>query len=635
MADPPRGTRIAAYFRCSSDGQQFSIPGQRSVVDKIIETRGWNLVSTYEDEAESGATSGNRPGLQSLLNDAAANKFDLVAMYDVSRITRGGAAEFWMLVHTFKQCRVRLFCCARQQVANEETAILFTVDASQARSENVKRSKDAARGMHQSIFLRDQDPGRRPPYGYDSARVDIASGKEVERIRLLRDGSKQIMKPDASTVIRVIPRGEVYPKGASLRTVLVPGDPVDVAVVKRIFQESRFIGLKSLANNLNMDGLRSPTGKLWSCTSLREIVLNQAYLGRRVTNKVRRSRYHSYSKDGVFPKDETEEGRESFAKRPESEWNVWEGKHEPLIDEALFLEVQAARDRRQGDKTWNRKGRNQLREYLFSGDFMTCGRCGGGMNGATAAAKNYRYARYYCASNRRHGPSVCAWYIVKMDPLDEFAMREIRTRVTAPDLLPRIASDLEAALTRQLESHKPLDAGEVEALAVEQAEIERARRQIADTVRGNPAAIELMKPEIERLAAQAEALKKKLQNASFSLDLDAKKHRVDRGVNFYRERVLGPLEAFAQGETTMAEWATTTSERQGTDAGANPAAGRTHMAELKESLRLLGVRLVYDPDRKAGELSFDPFQPLRHWVNTTGQGGPWPVVLLGGAEERT
>jgi hypothetical protein len=169
-------------------------------------------------------------------------------------------------------------------VANEQNSILFTVDAMQAREENIKRSRDAARGMHQSIYLRDQDPGRRPPFGLDQLRVDAATGKEIERIRFLRDGSRLIMVPDASTVIRTLPRKEKYSKGTSLKTVLVPGDPDDVAVLQRIFREAQTLGLQRLADDLNQDGLLSPTGKLWRKSSLRSILLNQAYIGYRVTN---------------------------------------------------------------------------------------------------------------------------------------------------------------------------------------------------------------------------------------------------------------------------------------------------------------------------------------------------------------
>lgn len=279
MSEPPKGTRVVAYYRCSTDGQEYSVEGQQAVTRKEAQARGWILVDEYMDEGESGATIDNRPGLQRLLRDSGNINFDSALMYDVSRITRGGTSEFWWLVHQFKQSGIQLYCCTRKLIANESNALLFTVDTMQAREENIKRSRDATRGLHQSIFLRDQDPGRRPPFGYDQMRVDIATGNFVERIRFLRDGSKQIMAPDGSTVIRAIPKGEEYRKGASLRTVLVPGVPEDVATVQRIFCDARTLGLKRLADNLNRDGLTGPNGGKWSSSSLRDIILNRAYIG--------------------------------------------------------------------------------------------------------------------------------------------------------------------------------------------------------------------------------------------------------------------------------------------------------------------------------------------------------------------
>ncbi len=608
MTDPPKGTRVAAYYRCSTDGQEHSVEGQKSIIHKEAEKKGWLLVAEYEDEGESGATTDNRPGLQRLLRDSGNMEFDLALMYDVSRITRGGTGEFWWLVHKFKQSGIRLYCCSRKLIANEKNALLFTVDAMQAREENIKRSRDATRGLYQSIFDRDQDPGRRPPFAFDQMRVEIATNKPVERIRFRRDGSKLIMTPDASTVVRTIPKGEEYRKGASLRTELVPGDPEDVATVQRIFRDARTLGLKRLADSLNHDGLTAPNGGKWSASSLRDVLMNPAYIGRRVVNRTSKARYHHHGKDGVIAKDEADQGREQLVRKPESEWSVWEGKHEALVDETTFNEVQEARNRRQGDKTWNRKGRNQDREYLLSAGFIECQRCGAGLNGTTTASKGYTYPKYYCSSNRRHGPSVCAGYSLPMDALDEFVLNDVRESVTTPDCLAALADGLEREFTRHLELHKPLGAVEAKALKAEEAEIERARRQIADAIKASPAAIELMKPEIERLAAQSEALKRKLQQAKPALDKSKIKDLVAKGLAFYEERVLGPMAATALKTATMVEGAAEANvlEEKGGAVPKHPEK-RPCTTELKELLRLLDVKLTYDPDRKEGTLEFDPF----------------------------
>ena len=79
---------------------------------------------------------------------------------------------------------------------------------------------------------------------------------------------------------------------------------------------------------------------------------------------------------------------------------------------------------------------------------------------------------------------------------------------------------------------------------------------------------------------------------------------------FYQERVPGSLEAMAQDKNTMAagEAEPKKASKEGEDATVKHPAGRPFTVELKELLRLLDVKLSYDPDRKEGTLDFFPFQ---------------------------
>ena len=156
--------------------------------------------------------------------------------------------------------------------------------------------------------------------------------------------------------------------------------------------------------------------------------------------------------------------------------------------------------------------------------------------------------------------------------------------------------------------HKPLSTDEAETLKAEQAEIERARRQIADAVKMDSATIEFMKPEIKRLAEQAAALKRKLQQAKPSLDKTKIKGLVAKGLAFYQEQVLGPMSAVVSNTTTAVEGVAEAEalEEKGGATLMHPEE-RPCTAKLKELLHLLGVKLTYDPGRKEGTLEFDPF----------------------------
>ena len=196
-----------------------------------------------------------------------------------------------------------------------------------------------------------------------------------------------------------------------------------------------------------------------------------------------------------------------------------------------------------------------------------------------------------------------------MNPLDDFVLGEVRESVTTPDCMAALAAGLEREFTMRLELHKPLSISEAEALKVEQAGIERARHQIAEAVKASPAAIELMKPEIDQLAMQAEVLKRKLQQAKPALDKAKIKDLVAKGLVFYKEKVLGPMSASISKTATAVEGAAEVNalDEKGNAIPKRPEKERLCTAELKELLRLLGVKLTYDPDGKEGTLEFDPF----------------------------
>jgi len=76
--------RTAVYIRVSTVDQNSAL--QREELEQYIQARGWTLAGTYEDTM-SGAKSA-RPGLNRLLNDAAARRFDAVIVWKLDRFGR-------------------------------------------------------------------------------------------------------------------------------------------------------------------------------------------------------------------------------------------------------------------------------------------------------------------------------------------------------------------------------------------------------------------------------------------------------------------------------------------------------------------------------------------------------------------
>ncbi len=85
---PTNDLRVAVYARYSSDLQnQTSIESQLLMCEQYVERQGWNIVQVYADESRSGRTE-ERPEFQKMLQDSRANRFDIVLVHCVDRLTR-------------------------------------------------------------------------------------------------------------------------------------------------------------------------------------------------------------------------------------------------------------------------------------------------------------------------------------------------------------------------------------------------------------------------------------------------------------------------------------------------------------------------------------------------------------------
>jgi DNA invertase Pin-like site-specific DNA recombinase len=87
MNDQPK--RAALYLRVSTDKQTTA--NQRMELEKVAAARGWTLAADaiYEDAGISGAKGRDkRPGLDRMLKDATAGRFDVLMAWSVDRIGR-------------------------------------------------------------------------------------------------------------------------------------------------------------------------------------------------------------------------------------------------------------------------------------------------------------------------------------------------------------------------------------------------------------------------------------------------------------------------------------------------------------------------------------------------------------------
>lgn len=82
--------KAVGYIRVSTDEQAnegVSLDNQRKRIEAFCIAKDWTLVDVYEDAGKSGKDL-KRDGIQRLLTDAKAGKFDIVVIYKLDRLTR-------------------------------------------------------------------------------------------------------------------------------------------------------------------------------------------------------------------------------------------------------------------------------------------------------------------------------------------------------------------------------------------------------------------------------------------------------------------------------------------------------------------------------------------------------------------
>jgi DNA invertase Pin-like site-specific DNA recombinase len=85
-------TRVVLYARYSSDNQSVSsIEDRVRICRERAERERWAVGAIYQDAAISGASITLRPGIQFLLQDAQAGKFEIVLAEALDRISRDQA----------------------------------------------------------------------------------------------------------------------------------------------------------------------------------------------------------------------------------------------------------------------------------------------------------------------------------------------------------------------------------------------------------------------------------------------------------------------------------------------------------------------------------------------------------------
>jgi site-specific DNA recombinase len=350
MLSDPRNSvsTVALYARYSSDLQrEASIADQLRMCEEHVAKQGWPVASRYTDQAISGASL-IRPGIQQLLQDAAAGKFDIILAESLDRLSRDQED----MAHIYKRmcfAGVRIVTLSEGEVNELHIGFKSTLGALFLKD----LADKTRRGLRGRVEEGKSAGGN--SYGYDVVK---RIGDDGEPVR----GDRSINPPQAAIVERIF--GD-YAKGLSPRAI---------------------------ARQLNKEGIRGPSGKAWGPSTIHGnrkrgtgILNNELYIGIWIWNRLR------------FIKD-PQTGKRVSRLNPPSPWVIREVPELRIIDQALWDQVKARQAALQGARGggaspgyWDRR----RPRYLFTG-LMSCGVCGGGV-------VTWNRLRIGCANARNKG----------------------------------------------------------------------------------------------------------------------------------------------------------------------------------------------------------------------------------------
>ncbi|WP_232337562.1 recombinase family protein [Thermoactinomyces sp. CICC 23799] len=366
-----KNLRVAVYARVSSEDQQErgTIENQLEFARKYCDLHQLQVVEWYKDDGVSGTLplENRNVGLR-LLNDAMANKFELVLIYKLDRLGRS-ARVILNSVHELEQSNVKVRSMTEPfDTSDPSGRFLLTMLAGVADLERETIIERMWHGANRAAG-RGKWVGGITPYGY---KVNEEGYLEVNEDPLVGDLSE-------AEVIRLI-----YKKVAEEKwTTIKVADYLNSLGVPPAYKRD---------NRKVLRGKRKVnTAGVWHPTRIRNIIINTTYKG-----------LHRYGKRATRQREIIE--REVPAIVSEEIWD----KAQQVLKSNQIVAM-----------------RNTKRQYLLR-SLIKCGICDRTYYGTVHPGSNREYKGYYvCSGKNKHYDKKCSLAKnIPMDEIDDFVWKQ-------------------------------------------------------------------------------------------------------------------------------------------------------------------------------------------------------------------
>ena len=372
-----RAVTAFLYERLSRDdnleGESYSIGNQKKLLTKVAKEKGYTNLVHFLDDGISGVTM-DRPGFNDMMEQLAAGKAAAVFVKDLSRLGRNYIEVGRLTEEFFPEHDIRLVAVSDNidtaEGENELAPIRNLFNEWYARDISKKRR------ISNKIKGNAGEPMGPPPYGYK---------KDPD------DPKRWIVDEEAAQVVR--------------RVFRMTLDGYGTEQIATIFSEEKILTpiaywREKGVNRPGKSKLRGPY--MWNSSTITHILPLQEYCGDILNFK-------TYSK--------SYKNKKRLANDREN-WVIFQDVHEPIIERAVFEQVQQKRGKIRKRRT------HEGERNMFSG-LLVCADCGHNLHfHFNQGNPDIKY--FNCSNYKGNRGSCTSTHYVRVDFLEQVVLGEIR-----------------------------------------------------------------------------------------------------------------------------------------------------------------------------------------------------------------
>lgn len=369
--------KFGIYIRLSKEdlkpGESESISNQRSLLKTFCKNKKLHIVNEYVDDGISGTTF-QRPSFEKMIQDIENKKINMIITKDLSRLGRDYIGTGYYLEKYFPEKHIRYI------------SLLDGIDT-----------------------------------GIDNTFNDITPFKSVLNDMYAKDISNKIksVKHNKQTLGLFIggkaPFGYQLNRKRQANQLFVDEEAKEI--IQRIFKEAcSGKSCRAIAMNLTLDKIPTPSqyaiahgnkvakiSKIWTSARIREILLNEVYIGNMVQGRMKKVSYKS----------------KKNIRLPQEEWKVVENTHEAIIEKEIFVKANEM-------LTSRKQTRVKKHDYLLKG-LVYCHECGKKMGISPRKLSQGEVYYFRCntyTANAKLG--YCTSHYIRMDVVERIVYSQIQ-----------------------------------------------------------------------------------------------------------------------------------------------------------------------------------------------------------------